>query len=285
VRDRQEVHFSLHTTPLAAEAQPARKVHRVGVLLYGDPRSPSAWFPTFFTPFRESLRKRGWVEGQNVTIEVRNAMGNLDRRKAMAAELVRLNVDVIVALTAGEALVAQKATKTIPIVMVFGTDPVGLGLALSLAHLQAADLGHNGSSVSREPPELRLRLLQPEPHVHLAVHRLMATARSCTDLPCRAIHRGRQLLRGARRRQAGQRDRVRAAAACFMSLHAIHCWHRRRGIVSRDPPGAYRSWSFWASAGCSSFSPAQPETAHPSPGGTPRPPPCCAPRPASSSPP
>jgi hypothetical protein len=82
--------LGLLAAPLAASAQPARKVYRVGVLLYGDPRSPAASFPAFLTPFRESLRERGWVEGQNATIEVRNAMGNYERLKAMAAELVHL---------------------------------------------------------------------------------------------------------------------------------------------------------------------------------------------------
>jgi hypothetical protein len=73
--------LGLVAASLAAGAQQARKVYRVGVLLYGDPRAPSASLATFFNPFRESLRERGWAEGQNVTFEVRNALGNLKRRK------------------------------------------------------------------------------------------------------------------------------------------------------------------------------------------------------------
>jgi putative ABC transport system substrate-binding protein len=125
--------LALLAVPLVAEAQQARKVYRVGVLWYGDPRLTSSSLPIAFDPFREGLRERGWVEGQNLIFESRSAIGNLDRRPALAAELVRLNVDVIVALTAGDAWVAQQATRAIPIVTVFGTDPVGSGLAVSLA--------------------------------------------------------------------------------------------------------------------------------------------------------
>lgn len=83
--------------------------------------------------FRQELRRLGHVEGQNLAIEYRSADGRLDRLPALAAELVRLRVDLIVAVVTQAALAAQKATSTIPIVMVGVADPVGLRLVASLA--------------------------------------------------------------------------------------------------------------------------------------------------------
>jgi putative ABC transport system substrate-binding protein len=83
--------------------------------------------------FRAELRELGWVEGQNVSIEFRFADGRFDRLPDLAAELVRLKVDLIVAVPTPAALAAKNATGTIPIVMISVSDPVGIGLAASLA--------------------------------------------------------------------------------------------------------------------------------------------------------
>ena len=83
--------------------------------------------------FRQGLRELGWVEGQNLLIEYRFAQGRLDRLPDLAAELVRLKVDLIVAQATPGAAAAKRATKTIPIVMVPVGDPVALGLIASLA--------------------------------------------------------------------------------------------------------------------------------------------------------
>jgi putative ABC transport system substrate-binding protein len=112
--------------PLAAEAQPAGKVPRLGILW---PTSPPA---ARVEEFKQGLRELGYVEGQNVMLEYRYADGRLDRLPELAAQLVQLRVDVIVALSTLVARPAQKATSTIPIVAVSG-DPVGTGLAKGLS--------------------------------------------------------------------------------------------------------------------------------------------------------
>jgi len=119
----------LLAAPLAAEAQPAAKVPRIGVLGSG---SRSDLSPRL-DPFRQGLRELGWVEGQNIAMEYRFAEGRYDRLPDLAAELVRLRVDLIVAVPTAAAVAAKNATATIPIVMISVGDPVGLGLVASLA--------------------------------------------------------------------------------------------------------------------------------------------------------
>jgi putative ABC transport system substrate-binding protein len=114
-----------------AEAQQAKKVLWIGYLLVGDPNSESARFEAI----RLALRERGYIEGENIGIVYRYTAGNRDRLPELAAELVRLKVDVIVARGGIPAIQAAKnATKTIPIVMGGGGgDPVKVGLIESLA--------------------------------------------------------------------------------------------------------------------------------------------------------
>jgi putative tryptophan/tyrosine transport system substrate-binding protein len=112
--------------PLAARAQQL-KVHRVGVLLVGNEAADS-----FRTQLNDELRKSGYVEGQNLLLEFRSAEEKLERLPNLAAELVTLKVDVIVAVYTPCALAAQKATSEIPIVIMSG-DPLGTGLVPSLS--------------------------------------------------------------------------------------------------------------------------------------------------------
>src|SRR6185436_3353632 len=124
--------------PLGAHAQQPAKIRLIGYLDYGGGISPSGGFAPFHDvyrrrPFLEGLRERGWVEGQNVTIERRFAAGQADRLPALAAELVALNVDVILAAATPAAKAAQNATSRIPIVMADPGDAVQLGLVASLA--------------------------------------------------------------------------------------------------------------------------------------------------------
>jgi putative tryptophan/tyrosine transport system substrate-binding protein len=114
---------------LPIHAQQAGKIFRIGFL---DPSTVSGSAAILKT-FRQELRKLGWVEGKNISIEYRFAEQKNDRMRDLAAELVRLNVDLIVTSGNPTALEAQKATSTIPIVMVISGDPVGLGLVASLA--------------------------------------------------------------------------------------------------------------------------------------------------------
>ena len=84
--------------------------------------------------FVQALAKLGWVEGRNMRIDYRWAEGDVDRLPELAAELVRLKVDVIVAPAGSAALAAKAATTSIPVVMIFAADPVGMGLVASLQH-------------------------------------------------------------------------------------------------------------------------------------------------------
>ena len=113
-----------------ADAQQARKVHRIGILISGSVSSANIRKDAF----RQGLRELGYVEGQNIVIEYRYAEGKADRFPDLAADLVRLNVDVIVTVSTPGVLAARKATGTIPIVFVAVNDPVASGVVASLAH-------------------------------------------------------------------------------------------------------------------------------------------------------
>jgi putative ABC transport system substrate-binding protein len=113
-----------------AAAQPPERVPRVGYLELRT-RSDTS---TYLDVFLQGLRDLGWVEGKNIVIEYRWAEGRSDRLPDLAAELVRLKVNVIFAPTTAVAVAAKNATGTIPIVMATGGDPVRLGLIASLAH-------------------------------------------------------------------------------------------------------------------------------------------------------
>ena len=113
-----------------AEAQQARKVPRIGhVSGSGDANNPEPSVEAF----RQGLRDLGYIEGKNILVEYRYAEGKLDRAPALVAELVQLRVDVLVAAFLPGIRAAKEATKTIPIVMVTGVDPVATGLVDSLA--------------------------------------------------------------------------------------------------------------------------------------------------------
>jgi putative ABC transport system substrate-binding protein len=119
---------ALLAAPLAAGAQQAGKVFRIGYLSAPTRESVEGILEAFL----RALRELGWIEGQNVVIEYRWAEGDLERLPGLAQDLVRRNVDVIVAPAASAALAAKQATSTIPIVMIFPNDPVGQGLVSSL---------------------------------------------------------------------------------------------------------------------------------------------------------
>ncbi len=137
-----------------AQAQQPTKVPRIGFLSSSSPSTNAARTEAF----RQGLRELGYVEGKNIVIEYRSAEGKLDRLPALAAELVRLKVDII--LTGGPASIrpAKEATSTIPIVMAHDDDPVGSGFVASLARP-----GGNITGLSTLYPEIsgkRLELLK-----------------------------------------------------------------------------------------------------------------------------
>jgi putative tryptophan/tyrosine transport system substrate-binding protein len=112
-----------------AEAHQAGKIARIGFL----DSSTASGSAVLLEAFRQELTKLGWIEGKNITIEYRFAEQKNERLPELAAELVRLNVDLIVTSGGTTPLAAKRATTTIPIVMAGGGDPVGAGLVTSLA--------------------------------------------------------------------------------------------------------------------------------------------------------
>jgi putative ABC transport system substrate-binding protein len=113
--------------PLAARAQQP-KVPTIGVLVIGNISTEEFW-----REFQQGLRDLGYIEGQNIRFEFRSAEGHIDRLPELAAELVRLKVDVIVTWFTPTAVAAAKATREIPIVMAETGDPIGTGLVKSLS--------------------------------------------------------------------------------------------------------------------------------------------------------
>jgi putative ABC transport system substrate-binding protein len=132
----------------AAEAQQPTKVPRIGYLSLGTPTYRN-------DAFRQGLRQLGYVEGKDIVIEYRYADGKLDRLNELAAELVRLKVDVIVTAGAAPTRAAKAATATIPIVMSQDPDPVGNGFVASLARP-----GGNITGLSRLTPEISGKQLE-----------------------------------------------------------------------------------------------------------------------------
>jgi len=137
-----------------SEAQQATKIPRIGLLLTGTLSSSSYSLEAF----RNGLRDLGYVEGKNILVEYRYAEGKPDRLPSLAAELVRLKVDVIVTTGTPPSQAAKTATTTIPIVMALISDPVGAGLVASLARPGGNITGL--SSISQDLSGKRLELLK-----------------------------------------------------------------------------------------------------------------------------
>jgi putative ABC transport system substrate-binding protein len=128
--------------PLSAHAQPAGRIYRIGYLSTPTRKSVERVLESFLT----ALRNLGWVEGKNLLIEYRWAEGNVERLPALAAELVGLKVDLIVAPAATAVLAAKNATGSIPIVMIFPADPVASALVASMRRPGGNVTGTAGSA-------------------------------------------------------------------------------------------------------------------------------------------
>src|SRR6266478_6196458 len=137
-----------------AEAQQPKKLHRIAFLLGG----PSSFYSARIDVFKQGLKELGWIEGKNIAIEYRYAEGKADRLPALAAELVGLKVDVILATAIPSVLAVKKVSATIPIVLVGVSDPVASGIVASLSRP-----GGNITGLTLLAPELsgkRLELLK-----------------------------------------------------------------------------------------------------------------------------
>ena len=170
-----------------AEAEQAKKVPKIGILR---PVSSPDWVTE---AFQQGLRQLGYIEGRNIIIEYRFADGRGDRLPELAAELVRLNVDVIVASSTPAARAAQDATRTVPIVFVAVSDPVVSGLVASLARPQG-----NVTGVTTEPTtELsgkRLELLKEVVPRVFAVAVLNNPANPASAIVLKETHKAAQKL-------------------------------------------------------------------------------------------
>jgi hypothetical protein len=192
-----------------AQAQQPKKVPRIGYLVGGDPTTES----TRSKGIRLALRELGYIEGQNIATEYRYAEGKSDRQPELAAELVRLKVDIIVAAGGGIIQAAKNATKTIPIVMAGSpNDPVEAGLVESLARPGGNVTGL--TSLNRELGGKRAGAAQ------------RSRSQSC---PCRGSLRSGpwdQCSRGER----GSPSRGACAAVDSSALGGTRCERFREGI-------------------------------------------------------
>src|SRR6516162_4017765 len=210
--------------PRGARAQQAEKVRKIGLLTAGS----EGQVRSLHGVLRDGLRELGWIEGKNLTFEARSAEDDLDRLPVLAAELVSLDVDVIVTVGTLAPLAAKRATSTIPIVMAFSGDPVGSGLVASLAHP-----GSNVTGLSGMAPDLagkRLELVKdllPEAH-RVAVLWNAANAYSA--------HSFKETVDAARMLAVElQSLEVRAPADIDGALEAAMSQHADALIVIEDP--------------------------------------------------
>jgi ABC-type uncharacterized transport system substrate-binding protein len=141
----------LFAVSYSASAQQPGKIFRIGFL----DNSTAFGSAVLVDTLRQELSKLGWIEGKNITIEYRFAEQKTERLPELAADLVRLKVDVIVGASSTSALAAKSATTTIPIVMTQSADPVGAGLVASLARP-----GGNVTGLATLSPELTTKRLE-----------------------------------------------------------------------------------------------------------------------------
>jgi putative ABC transport system substrate-binding protein len=256
------------TALLAAEAQPATKVYRIGNLNPGSPLlTPHLW-----EVFRQGLRELGYVEGQNLVMENRYAEGSEERLRDLAAELVRLKVDVIVAGGATAIRAAQYATRTIPIVMAgAGDDPVRQGFVASLAHPggNITGLSFLGEELSGKrlellketvPQSTRIAVLANPayPAYETTMHNLTGAARALgLHLHVVEVHRADEL-------DTAFAALTQAGADAVMVIPDAVLLNSGRGQVVADLAATHRlpvmyGWREWVVAGClMSYGPSRP---------------------------
>lgn len=228
--------------PLGTEAQRPGKVYRVGYIgptpvatIVSDPAQ-------YFNSFRREMGQRGYVEGQDLVLELRSVEGRLDRVPEIVGELVRLNADVIVAVSAPVIQAARQATKTIPIVMVGVGDPVGTGFVVSLARP-----GGNITGLSQLSPELSAKRLDLLKDVVPGVSRVAilwnpsnpsnAPQLEAMKVVAQALGMQLQLLdvRGPRDVESGFQAATRGRAGALVTLDDLLIYTRRTQIVALAP--------------------------------------------------
>jgi putative tryptophan/tyrosine transport system substrate-binding protein len=256
---------------LTAEAQQATKVHRIGLLHPFFPPPPSE-SDSRAEAFRQGLHDLGYVEGQNLVIEIRYAEGSEERLRDLAAERVRLKVDVSVAEGATAIRAAQHATRMIPIVMAATADPVGQGFAASLAHPGGNITGL--SFLGAELPGKRLEILKetvPQsthiavlanpayPEYESAMHNLTVAARAL-GLQLHVVE-----VRRADELDTAFATMTRVGADAVIVMEDAVLLNSQRGRIVADLAAHSRlpvmySWREWVVAGClMSYGPSRPD--------------------------
>jgi putative ABC transport system substrate-binding protein len=251
--------------PLAARAQQqAGKVPRIGFLSLTSPSDR----PPLLDAFRQRLRELGWVEGQNIVIDYRYAQDRVDRLPDLAAELVRLKVDLIVASAGTQvATAAKNATETIAIVMIYVRDPVGNGLIASLARPGGNVTGVSGSAglemfakqlelLKETVPKIRRVALLSNPdnaYHQLAIREVNVAARSLGVELQLLEARGPNDFDGAFATMAKER-----VGALFVMSDAIFSSHQTRlvDLAARSRlPAAYGIREYVEAGGLMSYGP------------------------------
>jgi len=249
----------LLAAPLAAEAQQAGKVWRIGVL--SPVPSTRTGSPALL---RQTLSELGYVEGLNLAIEWRDAEGKTERFDDLAAELVRLKVDVIVATVPGATLAAKRSTASIPIVMVNTPDPAQLGLVVSLGRpggnvtgttTLSADLSSKQLELLKEavPRAVRIAVLwnPSNPWHSIALKGAEAAARSlAVQLQILEV-RGPEGFDSAF--EAMTRNRTGAVLVLADPLTAFHRSHLANLAAKRHLPGMYGPREYADAGGLMSY--------------------------------
>lgn len=249
--------------PLAAESQAPGKIHQVGVLSYF---SLDVLQPNLAT-FRDALRQQGYVEGKNLAFEVRTSDGRLDALPELAAELARLNVDVILAIAPLSIRAARQATSTIPIVMALGDPAMFESLARPGGNITgvtalAAELAGKQVELMKEalPRVTRVAALRnPDQPVHVAkLKQAETTARTLSIRLIVVEARGPDDFEHAFATIAGQR-----AEGIIVFADGVFLAHRRRLmelVAQLRLPGVYTLNGFGEAGGLIAYVPDDAET-------------------------
>jgi putative tryptophan/tyrosine transport system substrate-binding protein len=242
-------------TVITGHAQTPKKAYRVAWLT----PTPAAEESPTLNAFRKELRQRGYMEGENITVERQTVEANSDRISAVMAELIRLNVDVVVAVTQPTVQAAQQATRSIPIVMVGVGDPVGTGLVAGLGRP-----GGNTTGLSGVSPELTVKRLELLREALPSVSKVAvlwnptnpSNAPQLRDLEAaaRTLKMQLQLLKVSAPRdlegafQAATRER----AGALLTLDDLLIFKERRqiiGLAAKSRLPAIYGWDVFADAG------------------------------------
>jgi putative ABC transport system substrate-binding protein len=221
-------------TPRAASTQTPATARRVGLLMTTTPTAAAH----IVVAFADGLRELGHVEGQNVRLEYRWAEGHGERFADMAADLVRQHVDVLVASSQAAALAAQRATRTIPIVMVNASDPVEAGLVASLARP-----GGNVTGLSQQlTPEIRAKQLQLLKEMLPKMSRVGVLRSAATTVGLSEYEAAGQTLEvRIQVVEIQNRNDLEPAFAAWPERESTPCWCRPTRSCSRSD-SASRSW-------------------------------------------